>query len=198
MMKHFWESIDGWCHYTPLIAEMIRDCDSKRRSTIVELGVWKGKSSAFLGVEAINSGKPITHVMVDHFKGTAGEAQHEQDEDVKAGRLRDVFWANTAPLRGMATSEGYQFHLHPSDTIEAAKHYDRVDYVLVDAGHTFDDVMRDLTAWVPKIDRGGVIGGDDYDWPGVKRAVHAYFGLVGLTVHVCSPWKFPYWYVVMP
>jgi predicted O-methyltransferase YrrM len=52
------------------------------------------------------------------------------------------------------------------------------DLVFIDADHAYDAVMSDLCTWVPRVKRGGVVAGHDYDafWPGVVRAVDEVFG----------------------
>jgi predicted O-methyltransferase YrrM len=58
-----------------------------------------------------------------------------------------------------------------------------LDFVFVDAGHTYAAVKADLAAWRPKVRRGGWFGGHDYHpaFPGVQRAVDEAFGLVQLS-----------------
>lgn len=46
-----------------------------------------------------------------------------------------------------------------------------LDFVYVDANHSFYGVMADLVAWYPKVKIGGYIGGHDYHQPGVYAAV---------------------------
>ena len=52
----------------------------------------------------------------------------------------------------------------------------QVDFVFVDADHSTEGVLRDLTAWAPKVRPGGLIVGHDINWRSVLRAVEAYFG----------------------
>jgi len=55
---------------------------------------------------------------------------------------------------------------------------DQVDFVYIDALHTYEGVRDDLRLWLPKIRDGGVIGGHDYghpSFPGVKNAVDEFF-----------------------
>ncbi len=40
-----------------------------------------------------------------------------------------------------------------------------LDYLYIDADHTFDSVTRDLELWWPFLKVGGLIAGDDYDDP---------------------------------
>jgi hypothetical protein len=74
-----------------------------------------------------------------------------------------------------------------SVTWEAAERYEdgTFDFIYVDADHSEDGCRRDIEAWYPKLKRGGVIAGHDFD-PGpeqerrelfgVDRAVRACFG----------------------
>jgi len=48
--------------------------------------------------------------------------------------------------------------------------------VFIDAAHDMESVRRDIRAWMPKIERGGILCGHDYDWDGVREAVDAVFG----------------------
>lgn len=55
-----------------------------------------------------------------------------------------------------------------------------LDFVYIDAIHTFRHVSRDIDLWLPKIRPGGLIGGHDYspeDWPGVVKAVNSKLGI---------------------
>jgi predicted O-methyltransferase YrrM len=61
-----------------------------------------------------------------------------------------------------------------------AKEFDdrSLDLVFVDADHSEEWVLRDLSAWLPKVRRGGIIAGHDYGsrhHPGVKLAVDRTF-----------------------
>ncbi len=63
---------------------------------------------------------------------------------------------------------------------ECAKRFDDEMFhlVFIDADHSEDAVLNDLRAWIPKVKRGGLITGHDYDshnHPGVKAAVDSYF-----------------------
>ena len=54
-----------------------------------------------------------------------------------------------------------------------------LDFVFIDADHSFKSVQSDIRHWLPKVRRGGRIMGHDYNrkWPGVVGAVDAAFGL---------------------
>ena len=52
------------------------------------------------------------------------------------------------------------------------------DFVYIDAQHTYEALMRDIGNYLPKIKRGGWIGGHDYSnsFTGVIKAVDEIFG----------------------
>jgi len=51
----------------------------------------------------------------------------------------------------------------------------QLDFIYIDAGHTFDDVCLDLILWSKKVKRGGIIALHDYHLTGtVAAAVEAY------------------------
>jgi hypothetical protein len=50
--------------------------------------------------------------------------------------------------------------------------YQELDFVYVDGAHDYDSVKNDITVWMSRIRKGGVIGGHDYtNIKAVKRAV---------------------------
>jgi predicted O-methyltransferase YrrM len=52
-----------------------------------------------------------------------------------------------------------------------------LDFVYIDADHSYAYVRRDIALWTPKVRIGGWIGGHDYVWrfPGVLQSVHERF-----------------------
>jgi predicted O-methyltransferase YrrM len=53
-----------------------------------------------------------------------------------------------------------------------------IDFVYIDASHEYDDLVADIKAWLPKLNKGGIMAGDDYGvgvHPDVKRAVDELF-----------------------
>lgn len=49
---------------------------------------------------------------------------------------------------------------------------DSLDFVFIDAIHSYQAVTEDVEAWFPKVRSGGVIAGHDVSWPGIREAVH--------------------------
>jgi hypothetical protein len=47
---------------------------------------------------------------------------------------------------------------------DAAKQFDNesLDFVYIDAQHSFDSVVEDIETWMPKVKKGGVLAGHDF------------------------------------
>lgn len=177
-LRHWYEEIPGWFNFPDLYREMVERFPSGSR--FVEVGAWMGKSAAYLGVEIANSGKNITLDVVDHFKGS----EHEQDSAHAVAKKVDVWklcrnnlrplWMtqhNTDP--GHRNGNIVKIVKKPSRSAAATYEDASLDFVFIDAGHTYNEVRDDIRRWLPKVRPGGVLAGHDYtsNWPGVVEAV---------------------------
>jgi len=54
-----------------------------------------------------------------------------------------------------------------------------LDFVYIDADHSFDNVMQDIIVWAERVRIGGIVSGHDYDNEDVKTAVDAYVNVHG-------------------
>lgn len=163
-MEHFYQNIHGWFSAQHLYQQMVHE--TKSGGIFVEVGAWKGRSAAYMAVEIANSGKNIALHTVDWFKGS-DEPAHHSDPDVRAGRLLEVFTKNIKPVRQYVTA-----HVMVSVAAAAQFEDDSLDFVFLDADHTYEGVKADILAWLPKVKPGGMLAGDDYNYfPGVKKAV---------------------------
>jgi FkbM family methyltransferase len=55
-------------------------------------------------------------------------------------------------------------HIVRMDSVKAASMFpdEFFDFIYIDADHSYEGVVRDITAWWPKIKKGGLFCGDDY------------------------------------
>jgi hypothetical protein len=166
MIKHYWQNIHGWDDGIPPVYQNIVT-QAEDGMHFVEVGAWKGRSSAFMAVEIANSEKKIQFDCVDTWKGDPNEGSHMEDEHVKNDTLYEHFLENMKPVEGY-----YQAIRMPS--VEAAKLYEdnSLDFVFIDGAHDYDNVTADIAAWLPKVKEGGIIGGHDWGHPPVARAVN--------------------------
>jgi len=166
-MQHYYQDIQGWFSFSQLYSNVVQKFPEG--SHFVEVGVWKGTSAAYMGVEIINSGKKIKFDCIDPFVPVGDEMPEFK---ITHEDLKNTFIENMKPL------EGY-YNLITIGSPECAEAYEdkSVDFVFIDGDHSYDAVVRDIKAWGPKIKPGGILSGHDYDMPDVKRACHDVLGL---------------------
>lgn len=168
-MNHFYENIVGYMnHRNTVFFDIVLDAVPED-CVWVELGSWTGKSAAYCIVELLNRNKLGKFYCVDTWQG--GQ-EHNEHELIVTDNLKQTFDRNLEPVINY-----YQPIV--SMSWDAADRFldESVDFCYVDAGHTYHDVTRDLTAWWPKIKPGSYFAGDDYTkgWPEVQQAVWDFF-----------------------
>lgn len=175
-MNHFFQNIQGWFAFREIYEQAVRAAPS-RGARFVEIGAWRGRSSAFMGVEIANSGKQIEFNVVDHFLGSEEQINRKEPELV-AGNLFETFKKNVAPVLHL-------MKVHQMSSEQAANGFDveSLDFILIDGAHDYNSVMTDLTLWWWKLKPGGVIAGDDYGKPGVHDAVNHFFRSLKVSEH---------------
>lgn len=147
-------------------------------SKFVEVGVWKGRSVAFLTTEICNSGKNIECYCVDTWEGssehkTNGSWEVSKQELVS---LYDIFQNNLLPMRD------YYIPMK-MESLKAAERFadESLDFVFIDASHEYEHVKADILKWLPKVKKGGILAGHDCypnnpEFGGVYKAVTEIFG----------------------
>jgi len=161
-VEHIYKNIEGWFSFADYYSEIIKKMPSGAR--LVEVGTYKGCSFSYLVVEAINSGKKFDIVGVDACPWPDVEAD---------------FHKNMKPLQGHFRT------LFGGDSFVRAKDFEdeSIDFLFIDANHTYEYVSQDIAAYLPKIKPGGIIAGHDFNGhhPGVVQAViEAFIGDVNV------------------
>lgn len=175
-MDHYYEDIQGWTSFGQLYSQVVREAPDG--SQFAEVGCWLGRSAAYMGVEIINSAKDLTLYCIDHWKGSI------EHKDVPAD-LYEQFKENIKPVKSVIqTIKG--------DSAKSAHRFSDGSFyfVFIDASHEYDDVIKDITAWLPKVQKGGILAGDDYSMIGVQNAVKEL-----LPNHTVEGTNWPWWRV---
>jgi hypothetical protein len=168
-MDHFYHDIDGFMsHKNTVMLDLVLE-QFPAGGTWVELGSWTGRSAAYCVVELINRDKLGPFYCVDTWKGEAAIAY----DPATVQDLEKIFRQNLKPVVK-------EIKMLSMISWDAAEQFldDSVDFCYVDAGHSYEAVTNDLTAWWPKLRPGSMFGGDDYTkgYPGVQQAVWDFFG----------------------
>lgn len=137
--------------------------------TMAEIGIWKGHMARYI---FRNTDKVKNYWSVDPwtlFPPGHGRASRRTMEDwsiMYKRACRDMVYF--PGLRVMRLTSERAAPLFPD------KYF---DLVFIDAMHDYESVKNDISLWLPKVKKGGVLSGHDYETepPGVKKAVDEIF-----------------------
>jgi predicted O-methyltransferase YrrM len=165
--------VPGYFSYNDLY-DYVAD-NVKPNSTLVEVGTWLGKSANYLLDKLKELKKEVNFVTIDTFKGTDDEELHQNIVGAFNGDIFYEFIDNTV----LSNNYG-SFDIIKDTSHNAANQFtnNSIDYIMLDAGHSYEDVTNDIKIWYNKIKPGGIISGDDYGgsyFPGVTQAADEFF-----------------------
>ena len=125
-----------------------------RRVYGAELGVWNGALSQLLLLR-----EDLYLVMVDSwapmveraatYTSTNDKKAHVSDDKMEQARLQAI------AATGFAHNRCNILHMTTADASEQVSDY-VLDFVFIDADHSFEGVCADIKAWLPKVKRPAV------------------------------------------
>ncbi|MEM8551045.1 MAG: class I SAM-dependent methyltransferase [Pseudomonadota bacterium] len=150
----------------------------KKKSVGVEIGVHKGVFSS----QILRHVRPASLTLVDpwkHMDDSAYERSHYGGERIDQAGM-DQRYQQVLKRFGKQMGEGVVKVIR-SDSAGAAKEFEdgSLDFVYIDGDHSYEAVKSDLALYYPKVKKGGLIIGDDYEdgrwWKDdVIRAFHEF------------------------
>ncbi len=186
-MNHIFENIDGWFDFGRFYSKMVSLHGDG--SHFVEVGSWKGKSTSYMAVEIANSNKKIKFDCVDTWEGSE---EHKDPTDpfyepllLEKDGLYNLFIENMKPV------EGY-YNPVRMESVKAAELYENesLDFVFLDAAHDYDNVKKDIEAWLPKVKKGGYLCGHDAKHPPILQVISEMFGTKCSVIPYQDTWIF--------
>lgn len=140
-------------------------------STWCEIGVAAGEStSILLGFSKIKQLHCIDPwvIISDYFKEFSDDtmknlpADFMKDENIFLNRINSCKFSQKCIIH-----KGYSYDILPMISLNF------FDVIYIDAFHSYDSVIQDLTLAIPRLKSNGFLCGHDYSdyWPGVKKAV---------------------------
>lgn len=183
-----WSDIPGRAAYLWIYDRFV--ASAPLGATVIEVGVALGKSAAYLARKAIDAGRSDIHIIaVDPWAGTARNGEQQANGPPTPDGDYQLFLAT---MEAQAPEELQRITVYRRPSVEAAKLFTdaSLDLVVIDAAHDYDSVKADIAAWLPKIKKGGAIGGDDYmtEYQGVIDAVKEAFPGQHIEVHHNDGW----------
>lgn len=122
-------------------------------NVIAEVGVWKGHSISYLVKEILKHNRKPKVYAIDIWE----KWEENKDDDVPYSY--DIYQEN---LKRSKTREYITDIKEYSDKAASFFPDNTFDFVYLDADHLCDLVKKDIRAWLPKVKKGGILGGHDY------------------------------------
>lgn len=99
--------------------------------------------------------------------------QHRDDYDDAMNMPQERFEELYGYVLRFTAQYGNRFKLIRKSTLDASYEIadGSLDFVYVDADHSYAACKADLATWLPKLRRGGMMSGHDFNFPGVLHAV---------------------------
>jgi len=131
-----------------------------------EIGVHEGVTHLYL----LERNPSLTMVGVDWYQGKQAK-----------------YWDQVRPK---LAHYGIRSRFYKMDTVKAAANVGtgELDFVFIDADHKYENVIRDIKAWAPKVRKGGFVTGHDCDHKDVKRALSEYYGEGNYNTDIDEVW----------
>ena len=143
-----------------------------------EVGTWRGQTSRYL----LQRFSRLTMHCIDRWEAVPDGHPYRESGDNLAHLSREKMLQAWEIVKAMAATFAPRVVVlrGESDDIAKTMRGGSLDFIFIDADHSYEGCLSDLIEWVPLVRRGGLIGGHDYanDAPGrhwgVKRAVDYY------------------------
>lgn len=178
--KHTYEWAKGRKRYYEVMPNLIKEFNLKIGC---EVGVMFGRHSD----KILETTDVTTLYSVDLF--SPEHLAHTFLVKCTSSIYADVLYARTKKL---LSKWGTRSQLLRESSHNASKQFPdgSLDFVFIDAGHTYESVKLDLESWYEKVRPGGFLVGDDYNkkmFVGLTKAVNEFFAAKNLHIKVPNP-----------
>ena len=150
-----------------------------------EVGVFIGRNSRHL----LQQRGDLSVNLVDVWNESPFRERYASTGDAKA-KLRDGQWKRVLEMaQHNLRFAGERAIFRKGDSRSIARTFKdaSLDFVFIDAEHSYEACIADIDDWLPKVRAGGFIGGHDYRnslFPGVTRAVEELARLYSMTTEI--------------
>ena len=161
-----------------------------------EVGVREGEYSEMIlagsNLSILYSIDSWTEFNQKEYKDIANVSQKLQDYRYLKTIIRLMKFRNRSVCLRMKSEEAVKLFKDNS-----------LDFIYLDANHSYKNCKLDITIWWPKLKKGGLFAGHDYlngNLPagifGVKKAVDEFVGREKLKLFTTKEKKYPSWYLI--
>lgn len=154
-----------------------------------KVGVEIGVSRGALSWRLLSSNRALFLYMVDPWAEVAADSTYSTTDDLHVGMTQAEHDANMAATLVKVRRYVGQYEVLRMTSEDAAAQFgrDSLDFVFIDADHSYEGVRADIDLWLPKLKSGAVLSGHDYRDErnyGVQRAVDEFARATGRTVRL--------------
>ena len=163
--------------YQRLVISWIKSYNVKR---FAEIGV----ARCALAKEVLQNTDLEYYAAVDPWKVYSGRGAGT------LARLKQEQWETWFQNALELGKEHSNLHIFRMESVQAAEQFKNgfFDMIFIDADHSYEAVRSDIFAWMPKIKKGGIISGHDYNKAyrtTVGKAVKEIFGEKTIAEYSC-------------
>lgn len=170
------DDVQGWHSTHEIFGKLIEET---RASTIIECGSWKGASAIHMGSILKLETSPDMEFSLyacDTWLGGIDHDLHQEESTSVLKRERGYPMIYQQFLYNVAKA-GLQQHIVPvvQTSVNAARllraHRILAGLIYIDGSHEGMDPFFDILAYWPLLKNGGIMFGDDWEFPDVKASV---------------------------
>jgi hypothetical protein len=175
-LKPDFNEIPGWFSYEEFYNSIVTHLPNN--ASVVEIGSWMGKSTNHFVSKVKEQNKKIRFSAIDTFKGSSGgwdDSLHKAILEPYDGDLYTEFSNNSVLMDNFNDITIIKDSSYNSKNLFLNNSQ---DFIMIDAGHEYTEVLSDIDSWFYKLKPGGIIAGDDFGtnlFQGLTRAVDEYF-----------------------
>jgi glycosyltransferase involved in cell wall biosynthesis len=179
----------------PAVVDHVRKLKISGEIRGAEIGVDRGSLSGYLVREL-----PELYLnMVDTWTVFEVDSDYAQSGDLITLRTQEQRNEDFAEALRVTKEAEDRRYVWPFTSKEAASKIqdESLDFVFIDADHSYTGVLADLKLWASKVRKGGLICGHDYAHPyfpqwGVTQAVNEYAASISRSVQLGADWT---WFI---
>jgi len=149
----------------------------RKELLVVEVGSYVGWSAIKMAEVCASRGVKVTILCVDTWLGSPEfYTQSHWLHLKKVQGYPTIFHHFTRNIKSLGFHDVIvPLPLASASAAELLAHYKvEPDLIYVDAAHEYESVKMDLSYYWKLLKSGGVMFGDDFSWPGVKKAVEEF------------------------
>ena len=160
-MRELLRDVEGWLSPSEaavLCREAQRAGERQREPRVVEIGTWKGRSTIALATGLAGRGRVFAvdpHLVVPTIPHMSTDRVPE---------LR-------ANLDAAGVADRVELVRERSHDARARFENESIDLLFIDGNHKYEFVLQDIVDWTPTLRPGAVVGFNDFNLQGVRRAL---------------------------